>query len=110
MHKKGPHHLFSNPFSLPRPYLNIPLFHASVEIYDLPFVIILFLCLRPSQNHLHGLVVVSLDLEVCYPAVALGGGNLAMARSEFDFFLDSLFLFPYIQTILEQVLITHDCQ
>jgi len=32
----------------------------------LPFVLILFWCLRPLQNYLHSLVVVSLDLEVRY--------------------------------------------
>jgi hypothetical protein len=38
------------------------------------------LCLRPLQNYLHGLVIVSLDLEVRYPAVALGCGYLAMRQ------------------------------
>ena len=46
----------------------------------LPFVVILSSCLRPLQNHFHGLVVVSLDLEVRYPAVPLGCGNLAMPQ------------------------------
>src|SRR4030043_1937208 len=55
-------------------------FSASMELHALPFVVILLLCLRPLQNHLHGLVVVSLDLEVCYPAVALRGGNLAVPQ------------------------------
>ena len=50
------------------------------KIHFLPFVVILLLCLRPLQDHLHGLVVVSLDLEVRYPAVALRGGNLAMPQ------------------------------
>ncbi len=36
------------------------------------------LCLRPLQNHFHGFVVVSLDLEIRDPAVPLGGGDLAM--------------------------------
>ena len=49
-------------------------------IHALPLVLILSSCLRPLQDHLHGLVVVSLDLEVRYPAVALGCGNLAMAQ------------------------------
>ena len=48
-----------------------------MELHVLSF---LLLCLRPLQNHLHGLVVVSLDLEVCYPAVALRCGNLAMSQ------------------------------
>ena len=49
-------------------------------MHTLPFVVILFWCLRPLQDHLDGLVVVSLDLEVCYPAVALRGGDLAMPQ------------------------------
>src|SRR3990172_4935407 len=49
-------------------------------LHALPFVVILLLCLRPLQNHLHGLVVVSLDLEVRYPAVALRGGDLTMPQ------------------------------
>ena len=49
-----------------------------------PFVLILSSCLRPLQDYLHGLVVVSLDLEVRYPAVALGCGNLAMAQEVLD--------------------------
>jgi hypothetical protein len=32
------------------------------------------------QDHLESLVVVSLDLEVRYPAVVLGCGNLAMPQ------------------------------
>jgi hypothetical protein len=32
------------------------------------------------QDRLNGLVVVSLDLEVHYPAVALGCGNLAVPK------------------------------
>jgi len=47
-------------------------------IYGLPFVLLLLSCLRPLQDHRHGLVVVSLDLEVRNPAVPLGGGYLAM--------------------------------
>ena len=54
------------------------------DIHALPFVVIFFLCLRPLQDHLHGLVVVSLDLEVRYPAVALGCGNLAMSQEVLD--------------------------
>lgn len=50
------------------------------EIHVFPFVFVLILCLRPLQNYLHGLVVVSLDLEVRYPAVALRCGNLAMPQ------------------------------
>ena len=53
-------------------------------IHDLSFVLILFSCLRPLQDHLHGLVVVSLDLEVRYPAVPLGGRNLAMPQEVLD--------------------------
>jgi len=55
-----------------------------MEIHALPFVLILFSCLRPLQDYLHGLVVVSLDLEVRYTAVALGGGNLAMPQEILD--------------------------
>ena len=50
----------------------------------MPFVVILFLRLRPLQYHLHGLIVVSLDLEVRYPAVALRCGNLAMPQEILD--------------------------
>ena len=53
-------------------------------IHDLPFVVLLFLGLRPLQDHLDSLVVVSLDLEVRYPAVALGCGNLAMPQEVLD--------------------------
>jgi len=53
-------------------------------IHALPFVVILFSCLRPLQDHLDGLVVVSLDLEVRYPAVPLGCGNLAMPKEILD--------------------------
>jgi len=53
-------------------------------IHALPLVLILSSCLRPLQDHLHGLVVVSLDLEVRYPAVALGCGNLAMPQEVLD--------------------------
>ena len=43
---------------------------VSTEIHALlPFVIIRFLCLRPLQDRLHGLVVVPLNLEVRYSAV-----------------------------------------
>jgi hypothetical protein len=58
----------------------IPLLHAFVKLRALPFILILLLCLRPLQDHLHGLVVISLDLEVRHPAVALRGGNLAMPQ------------------------------
>ena len=52
-----------------------------MEIHALlPFVIIRFLCLRPLQDHLHGLVVVPLNLEVRYSAVALSCGYLAMPQ------------------------------
>ena len=57
------------------------LFASSHWIWTLfPVVIIFPLCLRPLQNHLHRLVVVSLNLEVRYPAVALRGGNLIMPQ------------------------------
>ena len=46
----------------------------------LPFVVILSSCLRPLQDHFHGLVVVSLDLEVRDPAVPLGRGNLIVPQ------------------------------
>jgi len=52
---------------------------SSWGIHALPFFI-LFLCLRPLQNYLHGFVVVPLDLEVGYPAVALGCSNLAVSQ------------------------------
>ena len=55
-------------------------FSVSMRFYALLPFIIFFLCLRPLQNNLHGLVIVSLNLEVRYPAVALGGGNLAMPQ------------------------------
>ena len=55
-----------------------------MEVHALILFVILFLCLRPLQDHLHGLVVVSLDLEVRYPTVALRGGNLAMAQEILD--------------------------
>jgi len=41
-------------------------------------------CLRLLQNHPHRLVVVSLDLEVRYPAIALGRGDLAMSEEILD--------------------------
>jgi hypothetical protein len=42
------------------------------------------LLLGPASfaEHLHGLVVVSLDLEVCYSTVALRCGNLAMPHQK----------------------------
>ena len=46
----------------------------------LPFVVIPSSCLRPLQNHLHRLVIVSLDLEVGDPAVPLRCGNLPMPQ------------------------------
>ncbi len=53
-------------------------------LHALPIVVILFLCLRSLQDHLHGLVVVSLDLDVRHLAVALGCGNLAMPQEILD--------------------------
>ena len=49
-------------------------------LHALLLVVILLPYLRPLQNYLHGLIVVSLDLEVCYSAVALRCGNLAMPQ------------------------------
>jgi len=43
-----------------------------------------FLVPASFAGPLHGLVVVSLDLEVRYPTVALRGGNLAMAQEILD--------------------------
>jgi len=54
------------------------------RVHALSFVILLFSCLRPLQDHLHGFVVVSLDLEVRYPAVPLGCGDLAMPQEVLD--------------------------
>ncbi len=45
-----------------------------------PVVIIFLLYLRPLQNHLYRLVVVSLDLEVGDPAVPLCGRDLTMPQ------------------------------
>ena len=49
-------------------------------LYALLILVIFFLGPRPLQDHLHGLIVVSLDFEVRYPAVALRGGNLSMPQ------------------------------
>ena len=49
-------------------------------IQALSFVLILSSCLCPLQDHLHGLVVVSLDFEVRDPAVTLCRSNLTMAQ------------------------------
>ena len=57
---------------------------ASTEIRPFPFAIILFLGLHSLQNQLHCLVVVSLDFEVRYPAVALSGGDLTMPQEILD--------------------------
>ena len=48
--------------------------------HDFSFFRIPSLGLRPLQDHLHRLVVVSLDFEVGDPAVPLGRGNLTMAQ------------------------------
>ena len=58
------------------------LYRAQISIE--PIQSFLLLCLRPLQNYLHSLVVVSLDLEVRYPAVALGCRNLAMPQEILD--------------------------
>ena len=41
-------------------------------------VVVFFRCLRPLHNHLHGFVVVALNLQIRNPAVALSCGNLTM--------------------------------